>query len=168
MAGTILVAQPAVMAIFSPVAGRFSDRIEPRLIASTGMAITTAGLACFVLIKPGTPIVLIIGNLILLGFGFALFSSPNMSAIMGAVEKRHYGIASGAVSTMRLLGQMISMAMTAVVLSIFIGRVAIQPANYPLFLKSIRIIFAISSGLCLVGLYFSFSRGNVHNSQKKI
>jgi EmrB/QacA subfamily drug resistance transporter len=166
-AGTILVAQPVIMALFSPVAGRFSDRVEPRLIASSGMAVTIAGLAVFTQITPDTPLILIVGTLIVLGFGFALFSSPNMSAIMGAVEKRHYGIASGAVATMRILGQMISMAITAVVLAIFIGREAIQPATYPLFLKSIKLIFSISTGLCVAGLWFSFSRGNVHHKIDK-
>jgi MFS family permease len=38
-AGTILVIQPVVMAIFSSWAGRLSDRIEPAKIASAGMAI---------------------------------------------------------------------------------------------------------------------------------
>ena len=33
-AGSILIAQPIVMAVFSPLAGRLSDRIEPRLLAS--------------------------------------------------------------------------------------------------------------------------------------
>lgn len=70
------------------------------------MAITALCLAGFSLLTPATPLTLIIANLALLGFGFAMFSSPNMSAIMGAVEKRHYGIASGAVATMRLIGQM--------------------------------------------------------------
>lgn len=164
-AGTILVAQPVIMAIFSPVAGRFSDRLEPRLIATAGMSLTTIGLVVFALLTPATPLPLIVGNLVLLGFGFALFSSPNMSAIMGAVAKRHYGIASGAVATMRLLGQMSSMALAAVVLAIFIGREAIQPANYPLFLKSVRLIFVLSAGLCAAGIYFSCSRGNLRTAR---
>lgn len=160
-AGIVLVAQPLVMAIFSPLAGRFSDRIEPRFIASAGMTVTTTGLAFFIGLGPNTSLILIIGNLLLLGFGFALFSSPNMSAIMGAVEKRHYGIASGTVATMRLLGQMTSMATAAVILSIFIGKASITPENYALFLKSLKWTFSISTVLCVIGIYFSFSRGNI-------
>ncbi|HON94563.1 MAG TPA: MFS transporter, partial [Deltaproteobacteria bacterium] len=44
-AGLILVTQPAVMTLLSPVAGRLSDRIEPRIMASAGMAVTAMGLA---------------------------------------------------------------------------------------------------------------------------
>jgi EmrB/QacA subfamily drug resistance transporter len=159
MAGSVLMAQPIVMAVLSPIAGRFSDRIEPRLLATAGMIITVIGVALFSMLQPDTESYLIVANLILLGTGFALFSSPNMSAIMGAVEKRHYGLASGTVATMRLLGQMFSMAMATVVLTLIVGRQAINPGNYDLFLRSIHTVFLISAVLCLSGVYFSWCRG---------
>jgi len=158
-AGSVLMAQPIVMAVLSPVAGRFSDRVEPRLLASAGMAITVIGVLFFSMLQPDTAPSLIIANLIMLGTGFALFSSPNMNAIMGAVEKRHYGLASGTVATMRLLGQMFSMAMATVVLALTVGRQAIVPENYGLFLRSIHTVFFLSAGLCLLGVYFSWFRG---------
>jgi EmrB/QacA subfamily drug resistance transporter len=160
-AGMLLAAQPVTMAICSPLAGRLSDRIEPRLLASAGMSITALGLAAFAMLDATTPAGLIVANLIWLGVGFALFSSPNMSAIMGSVERRHFGIAAGAASTMRLLGQMLSMAVAATVLAIFIGRQAIQPHNYALFLKSTQTVFGIFSALCLMGVYFSMFRGKL-------
>lgn len=160
-AGSILMAQPIVMALLSPVAGRFSDRIEPRLLASAGMTITAIGVLFFSMLQPDTATNLIVANLILLGTGFALFSSPNMNAIMGAVEKRYYGLASGTVATMRLLGQMFSMAVATVVLVLIVGRQAIVPANYGLFLSSIHTVFIISAGLCLLGVYFSWFRGSL-------
>jgi EmrB/QacA subfamily drug resistance transporter len=165
-AGMLLVTQPAVMAIFSPIAGRFADRIEPRLIASAGMLITVWGLAGFILLSPEASLVLIVGNLMLTGFGFALFSSPNMSAIMGSVDKRHYGIASGTVAAMRLMGQMTSMAVATVVISLFMGDTPIVPARFPQFLESIRMIFSILTLLSLAGLYFSMSRGRLHPNAK--
>ncbi len=158
-AGSLLIAQPVVMALLSPVAGRISDRIEPRLLASAGMTITAIGVLFFSMLQPDTAPYLIVANLILLGTGFALFSSPNMNAIMGAVEKRHYGLASGTVATMRLLGQMFSMAMATVVLALIVGRQAIVPENYGLFLRSIHTVFLISAALCLSGVYFSWFRG---------
>ena len=164
-AGVVLMAQPLVMAIFSPLAGRYSDRVEPRLIASTGMGITALGLFNFVLLQPETHLTLVIGNLMLMGFGFALFSSPNMSAIMGSVNRRFYGIASGAIATMRLLGQMVSMAIATVVLAVSMGHRQIDPASYPLFHHSIRICFGIFAALCVIGIGFSLSRGRVRKRQ---
>jgi EmrB/QacA subfamily drug resistance transporter len=162
-AGSILIAQPIVMAFFSPLAGRLSDRIEPRLIASAGMMMTAMGLFSFVFISTGTSIVVIVLTLAFLGFGFSLFSSPNMNAIMSAVEKRYFGIASGTVATMRLLGQMASMAITMVVFVVFIGREPISPSNYDQFLKSLRVAFLIFSSLCTIGILFSMFRGEVRS-----
>jgi EmrB/QacA subfamily drug resistance transporter len=160
-AGMVLMAQPVIMAVFSPLAGRLSDRVEPRLLATGGMAITALGMAVFTQLHAGASINGIVGNLVLLGFGFALFSSPNMSAIMGAVAKKDYGIASGAVATMRLLGQMVSMAVATMVLSMMIGQQAITPENYSRFLVSSRVIFSVSVFLCSVGIFFSMSRGRL-------
>jgi len=166
-AGSILIAQPIVMAVFSPLAGRLSDRIEPRLIASSGMLITAIGLLFFVFIGPNTSKLMIVLILSFLGFGFALFSSPNMNAIMGSVEKRHLGIASGTVATMRLLGQMVSMAIAMVVFAIFIGREPISPANYSEFLQSVRVSFLIFTLLCALGILFSLMRGELRREDQK-
>ena len=160
-AGMVLMAQPVIMAIFSPLAGRLSDRVEPRLLATGGMAITALGMAVFTQLHTRTSTSGIVGNLVLLGFGFALFSSPNMSAIMGAVAKKDYGIASGAVATMRLLGQMVSMAVATMVLSLMIGPQAITPENYSRFLVSSRVVFSVSVFLCSVGIFFSMFRGRL-------
>jgi EmrB/QacA subfamily drug resistance transporter len=158
-AGTLLIAQPVVMALFSPVAGRLADRIDPRYLASTGMSITVLGVLFFSRLQPDTSSGVIIANLIFLGTGFALFSSPNMNAIMGAVEKRHYGLASGIAATMRLLGQMLSMAIATVVLAMLVGHQAIVPAVYDEFLASVHLVFLISALLCGFGVYFSWFRG---------
>jgi len=160
-AGTILVAQPVVMAFLSPLAGRLSDRIEPRLVSSTGMTLTVLGLLLFALVGTETTEYYIIATLLVLGFGFALFSSPNMNAIMGAVDKKFFGIASGMVAVMRVLGQMTSMAIAMVVFATFMGREQITPNNYDLFLKSVRISFSIFAVLCTFGIFFSFSRGTL-------
>ena len=160
-AGVVLMAQPVMMALFSPLAGRLSDRMEPRLLASAGMAITVIGMVVFTQLHTDSSLVGITGNLLLLGFGFALFSSPNMSAIMGAVAKEQYGIASGAVATMRLMGQMFSMAIATVALALLVGRQAIAPSNYDRFLLCTRAVFTISALLCAIGVYFSLFRGRL-------
>jgi hypothetical protein len=98
-----------------------------------------------------------------LGFGFALFSSPNMNAIMSSVAKRYYGIASGSVGTMRVLGQMLSMGIATLVFALFIGRAQITPELYPMLIRSVQIAFTIFSCLCAAGMFFSFSRGELRS-----
>ena len=162
-AGVVLIAQPIVMAVLSPLAGKLSDKIEPRVIASLGMVLTTLGLIILALVNHHTTLLFIVISLMVLGFGFALFSSPNMNAIMGSVSKKHYGIASGSVGTMRLLGQMLSMGIATLVIALYIGRVPITPDLYPLLISSVRITFIISAGLCAVGTFFSLYRGDLRS-----
>ena len=57
----------------------------------------------------------------LLGLGFALFSSPNTNAVMGSVETRFYGVASATLATMRMTGQMLSMGIAMLVFAVRIG-----------------------------------------------
>ena len=117
----ILVAQPVVQAIFSPFAGRLSDRIEPRIVASVGMSITAFGLGLLILLNNQTHILFIVGVLFTLGLGFALFSSPNTNAIMSSVEQQVYGIASGTLATMRITGQMLSMGIVMLIFALHMG-----------------------------------------------
>jgi EmrB/QacA subfamily drug resistance transporter len=160
-AGIILVSQPLVMTIFSPIAGRLSDRVEPRIVASIGMALSAAGLFLFAFLNEATELASIIANLMLLGLGFALFSSPNTNAVMSSVDRRFYGIASGTLGTMRLTGQMLSMGIATLIFALYLGRVQITPANYPLFMKSVRLAFTVFAGLCLCGTFASLARGRV-------
>jgi len=160
-AGLILLFQPMVMTVFSPLAGRISDRVEPRIVASAGMAFTTASLSLLFFLSANTSTVFIITNLALLGFGFALFSSPNTNAIMSSVEKKFYGIASGTLATMRLTGQMLSLGIAMLIFAIYIGRVQITPEYYPLFLKSAKAAFAVFAALCFGGIFASLVRGKV-------
>ena len=157
-AGLILVSQPVVMAIFTPIAGRLSDRFEPRKLASLGMALSTLGLFIFSLITAETGIVVVSAGLVVLGLGFGLFASPNTSAIMGSVERRFYGVASAMVSTMRLLGQMFSMGLALMVFALFIGNAQITPVQYPALLTSIRTVFMICTVLCFAGIFASLVR----------
>ena len=160
-AGLVLVAQPVVMALFSPLAGRLSDRLEPRVVASLGMGLCAAGLLAFTWLGPASGLPAITANLMLVGLGFALFSSPNTNAVMGAVERRQYGVASATLATMRMVGQMMSMGIATLVFSLFIGKARIVPANYPLFLKSMRVSFVIFFVMCVGGVFFSLARGRV-------
>jgi EmrB/QacA subfamily drug resistance transporter len=164
VAGIVLVSQPLIMAAFSPLAGRLSDRIEPRIVATVGMIITTIGLFLFAFLEQGTSLGYIISCLIILGFGFALFSSPNTNAIMSSVEKRYLGIASGVIGTMRSLGMMVSMGISTVIFSILIGRVQITQGQYPSLMRSVVVAFIIFTALCLIGIFASMARGKKVNS----
>jgi EmrB/QacA subfamily drug resistance transporter len=160
-AGFILVSAPAVQALFSPAAGRLSDKIEPRILASIGMGLTAIGLILLTFLDKNTAIEFVLISLIILGFGFALFSSPNTNAVMSSVNRRAYGVASATLATMRQIGMTLSMGIAMLLFAICIGRVEITPEYYPSFLTSIKIAFIIFAALCSGGIFASLARGKL-------
>jgi EmrB/QacA subfamily drug resistance transporter len=162
IAGLILLFQPVLMASLSPFTGRLSDRLEPRVVASWGMGLTALGLLAFVFIEESTSVWKIILALILIGVGFALFSSPNTNAVMGSVEKKFYGVASSTLGTMRLLGQAISMAISTLIIHLYLGDVKLSLASQHALEKSISTSFAVFAIICFMGVFASLARGNIN------
>ncbi|ABC79015.1 multidrug resistance protein B [Syntrophus aciditrophicus SB] len=164
VAGGILLAQPVIQAVFSPLIGRLSDRIEPRFLASLGMALTVCGLCLLIFIDARSSLACILAGLSLLGLGFAFFSSPNVNAIMSSVDRKFLSLASGALATMRILGQMFSMGIALLIFALIIGKVQITPLYYPLLLQSMKMAFSILSILCFLGIFASLARGRMRNN----
>jgi EmrB/QacA subfamily drug resistance transporter len=158
-AGTILVSQPVVMALVSPFAGRLSDRAEPRVVASIGMGMVAAGLFLLAAIDPHTPLPAIVAALLVLGCGFGLFSSPNTNAVMGSVDPPQYGVASALLATMRLTGQMMSMAVAMLTLAAFVGREPLSAAHNAGLNDGLRVAFLVFGAFCTAGVFASLARG---------
>lgn len=159
-AGLIMISQPIAMTLLSPIAGRLSDRKNPGEIASVGMGMTAIGLILLCFFRETTPTYAIVLLLILMGVGFGLFSSPNSNAIMSSVEKRHLGVASGVVGTMRMVGQMMSMGIAMMLISLYIGKQPISPVTYPGLISAMRTGFMIFSVLSVFGIFASLARND--------
>lgn len=158
-AGMILLFQPLMMALLSPLAGSLSDRIEPRKLASTGMILSTVGIFIFMFLGINTSIYLVIANLALIGLGFALFSSPNTNAVMSSVQPRLYGIASSTLGTMRMIGQALSMAIVTLIMASFLGKAQLSQVAPQVLMSSMHITFIIFFALCCLGVVASVARG---------
>jgi len=167
-AGLIMISWPITMTLLSPVAGKLSDRKNPGVIASAGMGITAAGLILLCFFRETTPTYAVVLLLILMGIGFGLFSSPNSNAIMSSVEKRHLGVASGVVGTMRMVGQMMSMGIAMMLISLYIGKQPISPATYPGLIAAMRTGFMIFSVLSVFGIFASLARNDKLSNKKEI
>jgi MFS family permease len=160
-AGLLLVIQPLVQAALSPLAGRLSDRIEPRTVASIGMGLTFVGLVLLAFIGAATRIVYVAGCLVFLGLGFALFVSPNTNAIMSSVERRIYGVAAAMVGTMRQLGMTFSMGIVMMILALYLGQAEVGSQSAGQFIGSMRASFMVFAVLCFGGIFASLARGRV-------
>ena len=160
-AGAVIIAQPVMMAIFSPVVGRLSDRIQPRYFATLGMAMCSIGLFAMSFFTSSTPLWIIILVLVWEGLGFAFFSSPNMNTIMSSVDKSRYGQASGTASSMRIFGQIVGMTIVTFFFAFHFGSKAVTEVNDTIFLIAMKWGFVTFALISVVGIYFSFTRGNV-------
>jgi MFS family permease len=158
-AGLIMLTHPVIMTVFSPIAGRLSDRVDPRIVASVGMMFSCVSLVLFVFLNEATALGYIIASLAIFGFGTTLFASPNANAVMGSVEKKSLGVASGMQGTMRSCGQMLGMGIVLILFSIYIGEAEITPEYYPAFLASAKVGFTICAALCFSGIFTQLAGG---------
>jgi EmrB/QacA subfamily drug resistance transporter len=164
-AGAILVAQPVMMMLLSPLAGRLSDRVEPRIVASAGMGLTALGLFSLIFLTAQTPVAYLAIALLVIGTGLGLFASPNTNAVMSSSKKQYLGVVSATLGTMRLTGQMLSVGISLLILSFHLGHARITRETVPLFMKSQTVAFAVFAALCALGVLASLFRGNVRSGE---
>ena len=120
------------------------------------MMVTALSLVPLVFLNDATSIMYIIGSLMVLGCGLALFSSPNTNAIMGCVTPSLFGVASSTVGTMRLTGQMLSQGIAMTIIAIYLGSEAIIPELYPSLLLTISVTLKIFLLICILGAAASY------------
>ena len=168
-AGFILLVQPVTMAIFSPLSGWLSDKIEPRIVASIGMATVSASIYALSRLGAAAEWWDIAVRLMVLGTGHAFFSPPNTNATMSSVTKRQYGVGAAILSTMRFTGQAISLAIATSILSAQIRGIVVSGHSGPqipaeAFMKGMKIALVILSGICAAGVFTSLVRGRIRSA----
>ena len=157
-AGLILVTQPVIQALLSPISGKLADIHPPARLSSLGMAICALALGLCTTIGPETPMLHIYGILAVLGTGFGIFATPNMTTIMGSVAPKHYGIASSMVATMRNLGMLTAMTLITFILHVFMGNAPVTAETATAYMTSMHTGFVVFTALSIVGIFCSLGR----------
>jgi len=109
-AGWIMLGQPVVQSLLSPITGRLSDHIGPRVLTTAGMLMTALGMLLLGCFAQGAGLATIVAALAVVGIGMASFSAPNGSSVMGSVERHQLGLAGAFLGTMRVTGMTLSVA----------------------------------------------------------
>jgi len=109
-AGWLMLTQPVMQSVISPIAGRLGDRTGERALTAFGMAMTGLGMALLAVFAGGAGMPAVVGALMVVGLGMASFSAPNTSAVMGSVERHQLGLAGAFLSLMRSAGMVLSTA----------------------------------------------------------
>ena len=117
------------------------------------MILITFGLSCLAINVSLSSFWLITLALVIIGVGFALFTAPNNNAIMGSVAPKYYGAASSVVSTVRLIGQVLSVAIITLILS-----QSGAAATSTWLAQHIQQAFIVFTVLCAIGIIPSAAR----------
>jgi MFS family permease len=149
------------MALLSSLTGKLSDIAQPKYIVSIGLLLDSMAFISLSMLTIDTSILYIIIALSLLGIGSALFSSPNTNAIMGSVDKKSYGMASGLIGTARVYGQSFSMSILSLLFSIYIGNIEVQKIEANLLITTINRVFMIFGIIALLAILPSILRGDL-------
>src|SRR6185436_8308118 len=107
----------AVIILCAPVAGWLSDRFGSRLLCSAGAAVIVLGQYLIASFTLNSSVFQLVLPQILIGLGWALFNSPNQSAIMSAVPRDQAGAASGMTVTTARVGGAIGIALSGAVMT---------------------------------------------------
>ena len=118
-AGLQLMVIPAALGMMSPLSGGLYDRLGPRPLTVSGMALMLC--ACVWLnlqISAAAAATLpLTAALALFGLGEGLFTSPNNSAVMACPPRERIGQAGGLLNVTRAFGTSIGVAASAAVFS---------------------------------------------------
>ena len=159
-AGFIIFFQPLIQAVMTPIAGKLSDRFDPRYLVTIGMGLSAVGVMLLAGLGLTSAVSYIAITQVFIGLGSALFAAPNTHAIMSSVPQREYSSASSIVAVMRQFGMLFSMAVCMAAISVFVGGLdMLGPDMYPEFVQAMQVSMVICSGLAVIGIFFSWFRG---------
>ena len=181
-AGLLLTPTALTQALIAPFSGWLSDRFGARVLSSIGLSVSASALLLIGTLPASAHYGDVVPRLVLLGLGNGLFNSPNTSSILGAIPRRHYGVAAGFVSMVRNSGQVTGVALAgALLLSAVVPivghgglgalRTTVDEATRgPLvaaFMHGYRQAYFVAAGLAACGLAASLSRGRRRESAEQ-
>lgn len=175
-AGLLLTPVPLAVSVVAPISGWLSDRFGSRVLSSAGLAIATFGLWLLTGLDAHSSLFDMIWRLVITGIGQGLFQSPNNNAVMGSVPRERRGIGSGFLSTVRVVGQSLSVAVAGAVfasygashagaiLSSSHGHLPPQQlaALQTTFLNGFHTALIVSMAIASIGVVTSLVRGSAH------
>ncbi len=109
-AGLRMLALTALALLLSPVAGRLTARVPPRLLLAAGLAMIGGGILLMTGVDASSSWTALLPGLIVTGAGMGVATSPLASVSVGLVPPWQAGMASGVNSTFRQVGLVVGIA----------------------------------------------------------
>lgn len=163
--GALFMAAPIFTVSLGPVSGYVCDRVGPRLPATTGVALLTASAFVGATLKTDSHWILPTLMLALLGLANGFFNPANSVGIINSVPREHMGFASGSISVMFGLGNILGISLGSFLLTLAfrfhtgIPGAVPTPANPGAFVAALNYTFLAAIGISLVAMATSAMRG---------
>lgn len=167
--GWIIIANSVVIVMIAPIAGWLSDRVGSRLLCTFGSGVIVVGQFFIASLGVASSIPRIIFPLLLTGLGWALFNSPNQSAILGSVRRSEVGTASGMNTTAARTGGAMGVALSATLFTYGLAVAGLSAAQIEspetwgaspaIFTQSFNHTVHVVNVITLLAVFFSAVRG---------
>ena len=143
--GLLMTPWPAIVVIVAPIAGRLSDRYPAGVLGTAGLAVMTAGLVCLLLMPAGASYANVAWRMVMCGFGFGFFQSPNNRLLVGSAPRERSGAGSGMLATARLTGQTIGSALVALAFGVTGAEAGVEVAHGTTLALTMAIVSATTA-----------------------
>lgn len=167
--GFIIIANSVVIVLVAPIAGWLSDRMGSRLLCTVGATLIVIGQFFIASLAIDSSVPRLIFPLLLIGLGWAIFNSPNQSAILGSVPRDKVGTASGMNTTTARTGGAMGVALSATLFTYGLAAAGLSrgqveaPESWgaapEVFVRSFNHTVHIVNGFTLLAVFFSAVRG---------
>jgi EmrB/QacA subfamily drug resistance transporter len=167
--GWILIANSVIIVMVAPIAGWLSDRMGSRLLCTAGSTLIVIGQFFIASLAVDSSIPRIIFPLLLIGLGWAIFNSPNQSAILGSVPRDKVGTASGMNTTAARTGGAMGVALSATLFTYGLTSAGLTRAQVEspqswgdapeIFVRSFNQTVYLVNLFTLLAVFFSAVRG---------
>ena len=172
--GLLLTPLSLTLAVVAPISGSLADQVGSRWLSPLGLAIACVGLVLLSQLDAQSSEWDMIWPLMVTGLGQGLFQSPNTRALMGSAPQSAQGAASGLLSTGRVIGQSLSVALAGAIFASLGGAAAgtlLDAQRHTLsaasvstlqatFVSGYRAALLACAGLAMLGVLTAAVRGN--------
>ena len=161
--GLVLGTVPAITGVLGPISGALADRFGPRLIASTGVLVSSSGLAWLATVSAQSSAWEVVARLAVVGIGLGMFNSANASSLMGSAPPEHRGQAGAMMALARNMAQATGQALWgtlwALLVVVQVGVSNAEQAVPAQTVDAFRITFGVAAAVMAVAIAVSLVRG---------
>ena len=163
--GLIFLSAPVFTVTLAAVAGQITDRVGPRIPASIGVLMTSAGFLVGTFLRVDSHWMLPAVLMAFTGLGQAFFNTPNQTAIVASVPREYRGFATGMVQMVFGLGSLLGISLAGMLLTVAFRYSSGVPdatpsaANPVPFVSAMNATYAVCLALTGVAFVASLLRG---------